>query len=115
MGGYIYQWIDLIWLPIAWFAAHRPHRLLSLAFVVTCALTSRTQVELMESFGAYTGVLSILHTDLWSRALIVYSIVTAAFLILAHYSPRTDIAVFLGASIMIYVFAFTVSMGAMML
>jgi len=115
MGALIYQWIDLVWLPIAWFAVHKQHRVKAVAFVLTCMLTMRTQVELMESFGFDDGFLPVMDTSLFSRGLIVYSIVTALYLVLAHYSPGTSRIVFFAASLTIYVFAFCVSMIVMIL
>ena len=115
MGDLIYQWIDLVWLPIGWFAVHKQHRIKTLVFLITCMLTMRTQVELMQSFGLDTGLLPVMHTSLFSRGLIVYSIIIAAFLVLAHYSPRTSKMIFFAASLTIYIFAFCVSMVVMIL
>lgn len=115
MGAFIYQWIDLVWLPIGWFAVHKQHRVKTMAFLITCILTLRTQVELMQSFGLDTGLLPVMDTPLLSRGLIVYSIIIAFFLVLAHYSPRTSKMIFFAACLTIYIFAFCVSMVVMVL
>ncbi len=115
MGALIYQWIDLVWLPIGWFAVHEQHRLKTLIFLLTCSLTMRTQIELVEMIGSDTGVLPFMETPLYSRGLIVYSIIIAFFLVLAHYSPRTSKMVFFAASLTIFIFAFCVSMVVMIL
>ncbi len=115
MSAFIYQWIDLIWLPIGWFAVHKRHRWYILAFLVTCLVTFRTQLELMNGIGYPTGILSLMNSPLHTRGMIIYSIIFTLFLLLAHYSPGTRGVVFLAASISIYIFAFCVSMVVMLL
>lgn len=115
MGAFIYQWIDLIWLPVGWFAVHRQHRLHMAAFIVTCLVTMRTQIELMESIGFGEGILKLMDSPLRTRGLVIYGVVIALFLLAAHYSPRTSPIVFLAASISIYIFTFSASMIVMLL
>jgi len=115
MGAFIYQWIDLIWLPVAWFAVHKRHRMQAMAFVVTCIVTLRTQVELMNYIGYGTGILPLMDSEIRARGLIAYGIIIGLFLILAYYSPRTRNIVFLAAAISVYLFAFCVSMTLMVL
>ena len=116
LSSSIYHYIDLIWLPVAWFVAHKQHRLKALAFVATCLISLRTQVELMESTGFDTGFLpGIMDSHVYPRGLIAYSVVIMLFLILAHYSPRTEKIVFFAAALSIYILAFCFSMLLMAL
>ena len=115
MGELIYQWIDVLWLPVAWFAVHKQHRLKAIAFVVTCMLVLRTQVELIESTGYPTGYLPIMDSPVFTRGLIVYSLSITLFLVLAHYSPRTTGVVFLAAGLTIFFGSFCLSMILMVL
>lgn len=115
MGAFIYQWIDLLWLPVTWFVAHRAHRAGLTVFAATCILTMRTQVELIESTGYGTGFLPFLTGPLYARGLVVYSLVVALFLLLAHYSPRVSGYVFLAAGITLYLFAFCLALLVMAL
>ena len=115
MALLIYQWIDLLWLPIAWFSVHKQHRIKGIIFVLTCMVTMRTQIELMESTGYGTGIMPLMDSPLYTRGLICYSIIYALFLVLAHYSPRTRKIVFFAAAISIYIFAFCSSMILMVL
>lgn len=115
MGELIYQWIDLVWLPIGWFAVHKHQRVKVMAFIITCILTLRTQAELLDSTGYDEGYLPLMHSPVFTRGLIVYSIIIMLFLILAYLSPRTQGIVFFTASITIYIFAFCVSMVLMLL
>ena len=110
MSALIYQWIDLIWLPISWFAVHKHHRWYTLGFVITCILTLRTQVELMNVIGYPTGILTLINSPVFDRGLIIYSIVTAIFLALAHFSPKTRIVIFFAASLSVYIFTFCASL-----
>ncbi|MCB9990042.1 MAG: hypothetical protein H6867_01520 [Rhodospirillales bacterium] len=115
MGTFIYQWIDLIWLPIAWFAVHKRHRWAMLAFVLTCIVTLRTQVELMDVIGYTHGMMPFMDSPARTRGLIIYGTIIALFMALAHYSSRTMNMVFLAAAISTYIFAFCVSMVVMLL
>lgn len=115
MSQLIYQWIDLIWLPIGWFSVARQHRLKVIIFVLACAITMRTQIELVQSTGFNSGFLPLMDSPLYTRGLIIYSVMIALFLLLAHYSPRTRNIVFFTASLSIYIFAFCVSMVIMLL
>ena len=115
MGAFIYQWIDLLWLPIAWFSVHKHHRLKAMAFVLTCVFILRTQVELVDTIGYSAGFLPFWDTPALTRGLIVYSIVIAVFLLLAHYSPRTKNIIFFAASLTMFFFAFIASMLIMLI
>ena len=115
MGAFIYQWIDLIWLPVGWFAVHKRHRILTVIFVLTCIVTMRTQIELMETIGYGTGILPFMDSPLRTRGLLVYGTVIALFLVLAHYSPRTREMIYFAAALTVYLFTFCLSMVFMVL
>ncbi len=111
----LYNYIDLLWLPVAWFTVHKHQRLKTIAFITACILTLRTQVELMDSTGFDAGFLPFWDASAYSRGLITYGLVIALFLILAYYSPRTDKVVFFAAALSIYILAFCTSMLLMAL
>lgn len=111
----IYHYIDLIWVPVAWFTAPERHRRGVMAFVLTCIATLRTQVELMESTGFDTGFLPFMHSNVYARGVIIYGIVIALFLGVAHYSQRTEGEIFFAAGLTIYIMAFCASMLLMAL
>lgn len=113
MTEHLYQWIDIIWLPITWFSVHKPHRIYALLFVVTCILTLRTQVELMQVIGFEGGMTPLMKSPAFDRGLILYSIFIAIYLVMAHFSPRTTTAIFIAASVSLYILAFCISMLAM--
>jgi hypothetical protein len=115
MPDLIPDYIDLLWLPVGWFAAHRHQRVLVMAFIITCLLTFRIQVELMESTGYDSGFLPFLDSNVFTRGVIVYSVIFLLYLILAHYSPRSKKIIFFAASLSIYVMAFCISMLIMVL
>lgn len=110
-----YQWIDCLWLPIGLLMVRRGQRLLTLAFIIACILTLRTQLELMQSIQHPNGILGLLSLGLYERGLIVYGLLIGLFLILAKYSPRTKGVVFLAVIITLYIFGFCGSMLLMLL
>ena len=114
MGAFIYQWVDLLWLPIGWYAVDQKHRLKTLSFIITCILVLRTQVELIESTGFGEGFLPFIEVPAFTRGLIVYSLAITLFLLLAHFSPRTQNIVFFAAALTIFFFAFVISMVFML-
>ena len=115
MHDLIYQWLDCLWLPLGLVMVRRGQRLMTLAFIATCIITLRTQLELMQGIGRNHGFLNLINLGLYERGLIIYGLVIGLFLILAHFSPRTKGAIFLAAMITLYIFGFCASMLAMVL
>lgn len=113
MLSFLYQWIDLLWLPVALVTVHKGQRVLVVAFMLVCILTLRVQVELMHSFGKPGGFTGLLESGAYERGLVTYGIVFALFLILAYFSPRTQGVVFLAATLTIYILTFCLSMLVM--
>lgn len=106
---------DFLLAPLAALVCHKNHRILGALFVVTCLLTLRTQVELMQSTGFAMGFLPWLHSPPEVRGLFIYSIAILVFLVLARLSPKTSRIVFFAVSITVYILAFCASMVAMVL
>jgi hypothetical protein len=115
MQTLIYQWIDLLWVPIGLIASHRGQRIKTTIFVLTCVFTLRTQLELMDSIGHPDGFLGLWSLGLYERGLIFYGLLNMIFLILVHLSPSTKGVIFLAAMISLYILGFCVSMLAMVL
>lgn len=111
----IYQWIDLLWLPLSWFVVHKHQRFMTLGFLLTGILTMRTQIEIMESIGYPTGILPLLHSGLYERGLVTYGVIFGLFLLLAHFSKKTASIVFFAATLSIYIFSLCASMIVMLL
>ena len=111
----IFAYIDLLWLPITFFAVHKHQRIKSVIFTVTCLLTLRVQVELMESIDRANGVLPFIESHVFSRGVIFYSVIIALFLVLAHFSPRTEGMIFFAAALSIYILSVCLSMLLMAL
>ena len=111
----IYDYIDIIWLPVIVFVVHKHQRWLAFAFVLTCLLTFRAQVELMEMTGYDTGFLPFMQSHIQPRGLIVYSVIFCLYTALAYFSPRSQKIIFFAASLTIYIFSFCVSMLLMAL
>lgn len=115
MTSLFYQWIDLLWLPVALVAVHEGQRIKTCVFLLVCILTLRAQVELMETIGHPKGLVGLLHSGAYERGLVVYGIIFALFLLLAYFSANTKGIVFFAATLSIYIFAFCASMVVMLL
>ena len=102
---FILQWIDVIWLPIAWFVVNKDQRWWSIALVGSCMLMMRMQVELMVKIGYPHGMLPFYDAHVFARGVITYSIFYVAFILLAHYSPNTKGALFMTGTISIFFLA----------
>lgn len=115
ISGFIYHYVDFLWLPVAWYTVAKQHRWYAQAFVLTSLATLRAQVELMESTGYETGFLPIMDSNIFPRGMIAWSVIIALFLLLAHFSPKTKEIIFFAASLSIYILAFCFSMLLMAL
>jgi len=113
--GVIYQWLDVIWIPIALFIVTKEQRLFAVGFIAACMMMMRLQIELMQEIGFDRGFTNLMTSDSYDRGLVVYSVYYVAYLILAHYSPNTHGPVFIAGSISIFFLAFFTSTFVMML
>lgn len=112
----VYQWMDLIWLPLGLFIAHnRQQRLMVSAFFISCMMMMRLQVEVMQSINYTHGLAGILTSGVFERGMVVYSIFYLLYLVLVHFSPGSRGAVFFAASISIFFMAFFISSIIMLL
>jgi len=111
----IYQWLDLIWLPIGLFVVNKDQRLWVLGFFAGCMLMMRMQVELMHTTGYPTGFINLMSSQALDRGLLIYSIFYVLYLVLAHYSPNTKGPIFVAGSISIFFMAFFTSSIIMVL
>lgn len=113
--GMIYQWLDLIWLPIVFLMVTKEQRIWAVGFLFSCMLMMRLQVEVMQEIGYDEGFTGLMTSDSFDRGLVVYSIFYVAYLILAHYSPNTRGPMFIAGSISIFFMAFFASTFIMLL
>lgn len=112
---FILQYIDVLWLPIALLSVHKPQRAMAAGFFICCMLMMRLQVELMYSTGYPTGFTPLLNSSAHMRGLVVYSIFYVLYIAMAIYSPKSEHAVFLAASISLFFAALFTSMIVMVI
>ncbi len=112
---FIIQWIDVIWLPLAFFAVHKHQRFWAIGLVAACMLMMRLQIEFMNGIGFEHGIVGLMSSHILYRALVVYSLFYMLFLMLAHYSPHTQRAVVMAAAISMFFMSFFVSTLVMVL
>ena len=111
----ILQWIDLIWLPITLAVVHKYQRAFAAGYILSCVFMLRLQTELLMSTGFKDGFTGLIDMTAFDRGLITYSLFHIVYIIMAIYSPSSQRAVFLSASITIFFAALFVSMGIMVI
>lgn len=109
------QWIDLIWLPLAFLAVRKDQRPAVMGFFAACMLMMRLQIELVESTGYLNGFLELLNMSASARAIAVYNAFYVIYLVLALFSPYSKGAVLMAASISFFFAALFTSMVIMVL
>ena len=102
MGALIYQWIDLLWLPLTWFIVPKKFRYYALAFTLVSMMTMRLVAEIYYAIDFPLGFTPFMQAPPQTKGLILYSIIYTLYLTLAHYSPGTREIVFFAASLTIY-------------
>ena len=113
--NFVIQWIDVIWLPIAWFVVHKHQRSWTMGLIVSCMVMMRLQIELMVSIGYENGLVGFFDAHVSHRALTVYSLFYMLFIGLAAYSPNTRQVIVMGAAISVFFAAFFISTLIMVL
>lgn len=106
---FLIDWIDLMWVPVALVLLRKGQRFKGVMFILSCVLTLRLQVQLMERIHYPTGIMHFLEFPLIQRGFIVYGAFIAAFLILSHFSREKDHYVYIAAAITVFMVAFCVS------
>lgn len=109
------EWIDLLWIPVGFFAAERGKRLFTAVFAGACALLLRLQVELLRGIGFSNGFLGFMTSDVLYRGMVVYGFFILLLLVLAFYSKGSDKNIHIAASITLMIAAFCVSFFIMVL
>jgi len=111
----IFNYIDLIWLPIALFVVHKEQRIITAAYFISCFIMMRLQIEMLHAMGFPTGILPIIKYPVEITAMVVYMVFYVAFIALAYWSPRTNKHIFLAASISIFFATMLTAMVIMLL
>ncbi len=110
-----YQWIDLLWVPAALLTMERGKRLLTCAFILSCVLLLRLQVELLRQVGFPNGFFGLMAGDIYPRGLMTYGVFILLFLLMARMSLGTTKTIHMAASITILIAAFCLSSFIMVL
>lgn len=93
----LYNWIDLLWIPVLFFGVHKRHRWYAAGFAVGSIILIHTLSEIITSIGYPTGIFSFMTSNVHSRLIVTSSIIYSLFLLVAHYSPKTMGVVFMAA------------------
>lgn len=111
----VFQWIDLIWVPLVFAVVDKTQRWKATGFVLGCILALRLQNELLEEFHLSSGLLPFLDSPVFTRGIIVYGVFILLYLWLSKYYKHFDPFIFLAASLTLFGIAFCVSSVVMLL
>lgn len=111
----LFAWIDMVWVPVAFFAAHKGHRIHAVAFALACVLALRFQIELMNEIGFPRGIFKVMDTPLFTRGIVVYGVFVVLFLLMARFSKGADTFIYIAAAITVFIAAFCISSLGMVL
>jgi hypothetical protein len=110
----ILPWIDIIWLPLAYFFVAREQRMWAIGCILGCMAMMRMLTELMQSINYPAGFTGFWSMPVHNRGLLVYSLFYLVYLLIAHYSPYAKSAIFMTTSIMVF-FASSLTFALVML
>lgn len=113
--NFLLQWIDLIWLPLAFFVVQKDQRPWVMGFFISCMIMMRLQIELVESTGFVDGFLGLSGMSARARGIAVYTLFYAIYLVLVLFSPYSRGVMLMAASISVFFAALFTSMIIMIL
>lgn len=79
----LYNWIDLLWIPIALIVLPLRQWIEALTLIICCVIMLRLQIETLDAYDFNGGLTGWFDFDLYHKGLFAYSLVIAAYLILA--------------------------------
>lgn len=109
------NWVDLLWLPAAFFIMERGKRLLTFGFIISCMILLRLQVELLAEGGFPNGIMGFMESGILARGMITYGAFIALFLLISRFSRGVDKSIHIAASISVFFAAFCLSTLIMVL
>lgn len=115
MFEFLYFWADAIWMPIAYFSVHKKHRWWALGFVIASMVLIRLQAEIMVYIGYGNGIMGFMTSNVHTRGVAVSSFYYILFILLAHFSPKTEGVVFLAACLSLFFSIFVTAAIVMLL
>lgn len=114
--GFVLQYIDVIWLVVAFFVVRKQQRWQTIALLVGCMVLMRMQVELMYFIGYPHGLIGLIPgINAFERGLGVYSLFYISYFIFLHYSKETTGSLQMAASIGMFFMVFVTSTMLMVL
>jgi hypothetical protein len=106
---FVLQWIDIIWLPLAFFFVHKDQRMWAIGTLLSCMAMMRMLSELMDSIGYSQGIIGFWTSmPVFSRGLMVYNLHYLGYLFLAYYLPNARGPMFMALSISVFFSSFVI-------
>lgn len=110
-----FQWVDGVWILVALLLAKKNQRLVSIAFIVSCMLMMRMQVEMLASAGFAHGIFKLLPYTIFERGLACYSLLYTVYCAFLKFSPGSRGSILLATVISLFFIGFFVSSFVMLL
>ena len=82
ISSIIYNWLDLIWIPITFIVLPRIQWLEALTVIICSSIMLRLQIEVAEIYGKGVGWTGWLPYDPYHKGLVVYSVIIAIYFLL---------------------------------
>ncbi len=114
LTNFIYYWADVIWLPILFWGVHKRHRWWALAFGIATMVLVRLIAETITFIGYPNGIMGFSEMPVYTRGMIVNTVFYILFLIMAHFSPKTEGIVFMAACLSIFFMIFVTATLSML-
>ncbi|MCB9977996.1 MAG: hypothetical protein H6862_00090 [Rhodospirillales bacterium] len=104
------QWLDFLWLPVAFLAPHGNQKYYASALTLSCLVSLRLQTELLTWAGiGVTGATGYFSMPPMMRGMMTYAVLLGLFFILSYYSPNTRGVIYMAACLSVYVISFCIS------
>jgi len=111
--SFLIQWVDAIWLLLAFVFCQKKHWPYAIGFVLSGMLMMRMMAELMSAIGYPNGIIGLMDLSVFWRGQIIFNLFYALFMVLSHLSPNAKGPILLAGSISLF-FAASVAFSCLM-
>lgn len=105
----LYNWLDLIWIPITFIVLPRIQWLEALIVIICSSIMLRLQIEVVETYGRVQGWTGWLPYDAYHKGLVTYSVIIAIYILLMLFLVKNKWKAHFLLSLSIFFNAFIIS------
>lgn len=110
----LFQWIDIIWIPLGYCVAKREQRFWVVSTIAACMIMMRLLAELMESIGHPNGILGLVSFPVLLRGQLVYVLFFMMYLLYIQFFKTTG-PILMAASVGLFFMTFFTFAAVMVL